>query len=74
MSNSTTWADEHDEDYSIEREADMTYIHIDRNGNEDAWGYCIDGIGCIWYDSTEELEEDYTIGDITYYYKSQLQE
>lgn len=71
---STTYADWSDEDYSIEREADVTYIHLNRKHEEDSWGYCIDGTGIIWYDSLEELEEDYDVSDVVYYYKEQLQD
>lgn len=71
---STTSANWFDEDYSIEREADVTYIHLNRQHEEDSWGYCIDGTGIIWYDSLEELEEDYGVTDVVYYYKEQLQD
>lgn len=71
---STTFANWYDEDYSIEREADVTYIHLNHQHEEDSWGYCIDGTGINWYDSLEELEEDYGTTDVVYYYKEQLQD
>lgn len=44
---STTFANWFDEDDSIEREADVTYIHLNRQHEADSWGYCIDGYGII---------------------------
>lgn len=70
---STTQADWDAEDYSIEREADKVYIHLNHHHEEDSWFYCLDGIGGVWYDSLEELEEDYEYEEIVYYYREQLQ-
>lgn len=62
------------EPYSIERVEDTVYVEIDRKTNtEIAWGYCIDGIGIYWFDSMEELNEEYDVYDLVEYIDGQLQ-
>ncbi len=70
-----TFGDIEDEDYSIERKAYVTYVHLNHR-TEDVIevGYCIDGVGCFWTDTVDEMREVYDVEDIVYYYRNQLQE